>query len=60
MLRVYFFKLEIMPRKDFHEHDQMGIVLHSALFIKSSVIGYLAYIDISTPVMNEKLAALIP
>ena len=58
MLRVYFFKLKIMPGKDFHEHDQVGIALHSALLIKSSVKGYLAYIDIWTPVMNEKLAAL--
>ena len=54
-----FFKMEIMLGKDFHEDDQIEIVLHSTLSINSSVKGYHAYIDNWTPVMNEKLAALM-
>ena len=51
--------MEIRLGKDFHKDDQIEIVLHSALSIKSSVKGCHAYKDIWTPVMNEKLAALM-
>ena len=51
--------MEIMLGKDFHEDDQIEIVLHSTLSIKSSVKGYHAYKDNWTPVMNEKSAALM-
>ena len=51
--------MKIIPGKDFHKDNQMEIVLHLALSIMSSVKGYHAYIDIWTPVTNEKLVALI-
>lgn len=51
--------MEIMLGKDFHEDDQIEIVLHSKLSINSSVKGYHAYKDIWTPLMNKKLAALM-
>ena len=48
-----------MLGKDSHEVDQIIIILSSTLSIRSSFTGYHACKNIWTPVMNEKLAALM-
>ena len=51
--------MDIILGKEFHEHDQIIIVLHSMIAIKSSVKGFHACKDIWTPIINEKLVVFM-
>lgn len=51
--------MDIILGKEFHEDDQIIIVLHSMIAIKSSVKGFHACKDMWTPIINEKLVVFM-